>query len=65
MKFEELAKSLDPYTKVEIYESGKDRISDKVLFNGMIKDLRVYPEYVMSITPQRTSREVYLEIKVY
>lgn len=61
MKFEELLKALDPYTKVELYEVN----GDKLLFTGMIKDLKNHPDRVMSIVPQKTSREVYLEIRVY
>lgn len=61
MKFEDLVKVIDAYTKIELYEFN----GEKLLFTGAIKDLKNHPDRVMSIVPQKTSREVYLEIKVY
>lgn len=64
MRFEELANTLDPDTRVEIVEVN-NRIIERTIFNGRIKNLRTYPDYVMKIIPQSTSRENYLEIQVY
>ena len=64
LKFEDLIKTLDPDTQVEILETN-NRIIERVLFKGKIRSLKVYPDHVMKITPQSTSREVYLEIQVY
>ena len=64
MKFEDLVKTLDPDTQVEILETN-NRIIERVLFKGKIRNLKTYPDYVMRIIPQSTSREVYLEIQVY
>lgn len=64
MKFEDLAKCLDPDTQVEIIET-HNRIMERTIFKGKISGLKVYPDYVLKIVPQRTSREVYLEIQVY
>jgi hypothetical protein len=64
MKFEDLVKTLDPDTQVEILETN-NRIIERILFKGKIRSLKTYPDYVMRIIPQSTSREVYLEIQVY
>lgn len=64
MKFEELVKTLDPDTRVEIVEVN-NRIIERTIFSGRIRNLKTYPDYVMKITPQSTSRENYLEIQVY
>lgn len=64
MKFEELVKTLDPDTRVEIFEVN-NRIIERTIFSGRIKNLKTYPDYVMKIIPQSTSRENYLEIQVY
>lgn len=64
MKFEDLIKTLDPDTRVEIVELN-NRIIEKTIFNGRIKNLKTYPDRVMKIIPQSTSRENYLEIQVY
>lgn len=64
LKFEDFVKTLDPDTQVEILETN-NRIIERVLFKGKIQNLKTYPDYVMKITPQSTSREVYLEICVY
>ena len=64
MRFEDLIKTLDPDTKVEIVEINH-RIIEKNIFNGKIKNLKTYPDFVMKIIPQSTNREVYLEIQVY
>ena len=64
MKFEDLVKTLDPDTIVEILEVD-NRIIERVLFKGKIRSLKKYPDYIIKITPQSTSREVYLEIQAY
>lgn len=64
LKFEDLIKILDPDTQVEILETN-NRIIERTLFTGKIRNLKTYPDYVMKIIPQSTSREVYLEIQVY
>lgn len=64
MKFEELVNTLDPDTRVEIVEVN-NRIIERTIFNGRIRNLTTYPDYVMKIIPQSTSRENYLEIQVY
>lgn len=64
MKFEELVKTLDPDTRVEIFEIN-NRIIEKTIYSGRIRNLKNYPDYVMKIIPQSTSRENYLEIQVY
>lgn len=64
MKFEDLVKVLDPNTHVEIFETS-NRIVERTIFTGKLANLKTYPEYVMRVIPQSTSREVYLEIYVY
>ena len=64
MKFEDLIKTLDPDTQVEIVEINHN-IIERNVFNGKKKNLKTYPDFVMKIIPQSTSREVYLEIQVY
>ena len=64
MKFEELVKTLDPDTRVEIVEVN-NRIIERTIYSGRIRNLKTYPDYVMKIMPQSTSRENYLEIQVY
>lgn len=64
MKFEELVKTLDPDTRVEMVEVN-NRTIERTIFNGRIRNLKIYPDYVMKIMPQSTSRENYLEIQVY
>lgn len=64
MKFEDLIKTLDPDTRVEIFEVN-NRIIERTIFSGRIKNLKTYPDCVMKIIPQSTSRENYLEIQVY
>lgn len=59
-KFEELAKALDGYVFVEIY----DKLGD-MIFKGKLKDLKYMPDNVVKIVPQSTSREIYLEIYTY
>lgn len=64
MKFEELVKTLDPDTRVEIFEVN-NRIIEKTIYSGRIRNLKIYPDRVMKIIPQSTIRENYLEIQVY
>lgn len=60
IKFEELAKTLDPDIRVEIY----DKIGE-IIFNGKLREMKYMPDLVLRITPQSTSREIYLEIMTY
>ena len=60
MKFEELVKTLDCDMWVEVYSSLGENIHI-----GKLKDLKYYPDRVMRIVPQSTSRQLYLEIYVY
>ena len=60
VKFEELIKTLDVDTRVELY----DKVGE-LIFNGKVKDLKFMPDCVLRIIPQSTSREVYLEITTY
>lgn len=60
MKFEELVKTLDGDTWVEVYSPLGDSIH-----TGKLKDMKYYPDRVIKIIPQSTSRQVYLEITVY
>ena len=63
--FDELVKTLDPCMKVEIYVTDKNGIMDRQLYSGTLRNLKVYPDAVMKIVPQSSSREVYLEIYAY
>ena len=65
LMFEDLVKTLDPCIKVEIYVTDKNGISDRQLYSGSLRNLKVYPDAVLKIVPQTTSREVYLEIYAY
>jgi hypothetical protein len=65
LKFEDFAKTLDPSTKVEIYVSTQSGIADRLLYSGSIKNLKILPDAILKIIPQRNSREVYLEIYAY
>ena len=60
VKFEELVKTLDVDTRVEIY----DKVGE-LIFNGKVRELKFMPDFVLRIIPQSTSREVYLEITTY
>ena len=60
VKFEELVKTLDVDTRVELY----DKVGE-LIFNGKVKELKFMPDFVLRIIPQSTSREVYLEITTY
>ena len=60
VKFEELVKTLDVDTIVELY----DKVGE-LIFNGKVRDLKFMPDFVLRIIPQSTSREVYLEITTY
>ena len=60
VKFEELVKTLDVDTRVELY----DKVGE-LIFNGKVRDLKFMPDFVLRIMPQSTSREVYLEITTY
>lgn len=60
VKFEELVKTLDVDTRVELY----DKVGE-LIFNGKVRDLKFMPDFVLRIIPQSTSREVYLEITTY
>ena len=60
VKFEELVKTLDVDTRVELY----DKVGE-LIFNGKVRDLNFMPDFVLRIIPQSTSREVYLEITTY
>lgn len=60
VKFEELLKTLDVDTRVELY----DKVGE-LIFNGKVRDLKFMPDFVLRIIPQSTSREVYLEITTY
>ena len=60
VKFEELVKTLDIDTRVELY----DKVGE-LIFNGKVRDLKFMPDFVLRIIPQSTSREVYLEITTY
>ena len=61
LKFEDLYKTLDGCLRIEIYEHK----TGNLIFNGLLKDLKVMPENIMRILVERTSREAYLEIYVY
>ena len=63
--FEDLAKTLDPCIKIEIYVTDKNGIYDRQLYSGTLRNLKVYPDAVLNIVPQSNSREVYLEIYAY
>jgi hypothetical protein len=65
LMFEELVKTIDPLMRVDIFVTDRNGIVDKQLYSGTLKNLKVYPDAVMKIVPQRTSREVYLEIYAY
>ena len=60
VKFEELVKTLDVDTRVELY----DKVGE-LIFNGKVRELIFMPDFVLRIIPQSTSREVYLEITTY
>ena len=60
VKFEELVKTLDVDTRVELY----DKVGE-LIFNGKVRDLKFMPDFVLRIIPQSTSREAYLEITTY
>ena len=60
VKFEELVKTLDVDTRVELYDKGGE-----LIFNGKVRNLKFMPDFVLRIIPQSTSREVYLEITTY
>ena len=60
VKFEELVKTLDVDTRIELY----DKVGE-LIFNGKVRDLKFMPDFVLRIIPQSTSREVYLEIITY
>lgn len=60
LKFEELVKTLDVDTRVELY----DKVGE-LIFNGKVRELKFMPDFVLRIIPQSTSREVYLEITTY
>lgn len=60
VKFEELVKTLDIDTRVELY----DKVGE-LIFNGKVRELKSMPDFVLRIIPQSTSREVYLEITTY
>ena len=53
VKFEELVKTLDVDTRVELY----DKVGE-LIFNGKVKDLKFMPDFVLRIIPQSKSREV-------
>ena len=65
LMFEELIKTLDPSMRVDIFVTDRNGIFDRQLYSGALKNLKVYPDAVMKIVPQSTSREVYLEIYAY
>ena len=60
VKFDELVKTLDVDTRVELY----DKVGE-LIFNGKVRELKFMPDFVLRIIPQSTSREVYLEITTY
>ena len=60
VKFEELVKTLDVDTRVELY----DKVGE-LIFNGKVRELKFMPDFVLRIIPQSTSREEYLEITTY
>ena len=60
LKFEDFIKAIDKDIRVEIY----NKIGDP-MYNGKLRNLTYFPEFVMRISPQHTSREVYLEIYTY
>ena len=60
VKFEELVKTLDVDTRVELYNK-----VGELIFNGKVRELKFMPDFVLRIIPQSTSREVYLEITTY
>ena len=60
VKFEELVKTLDVDTRVELY----DKVGE-LIFNGKVRDWKFMPDFVLRIIPQSTSREVYVEITTY
>ena len=55
VKFEELVKTLDVDTRVELYDK-----AGELIFNGKVRELKFMPDFVLRIIPQSTSREVYL-----
>ena len=61
MKFQDFIKTLDKDIRVEIYEWE----SGDIKYNGRLRNLTYFPDKVSRIIPQRTSREIYLEIYVY
>lgn len=62
MKLEELVGIIDPLTWVEV-----SLTRDRMFFKGRFKDLKIkdFDYRVLRILPSSTSRETYLEIKVY
>lgn len=60
LRFEDVAKALDKDIRVEVY----DKIGN-LIHNGKLRDLKVMPENIIRITPQSTSREIFLEIYTY
>lgn len=60
LKFEDLVKTLDPYIRVQLSSP-----SGNIIYDGKLKDIKNYPDSVLRIIPQSTSREVYLEIYAY
>lgn len=60
VKFEDFIKTIDKDIRVEIYS----RLGE-IIHNGKISDIKYYPDNIIRIIPQSTSREVYLEIYVY
>lgn len=63
LKIEELVKTLDVFTRVEIIKTG-----DRTIFSGKVKDIKIQDLeefHIYKIMPCSTSRETYLEIDVY
>ena len=44
--FEELVKTIDPLTRVDIFVTDKNGIVDKQLYSGTLKNLKTYPDAV-------------------
>ena len=65
LKFEDLVKALDKDIRVEIYKIERSGIVENLIYNGLIKNLKEFPDCVYKLCPQRTSREIYLEIYTY
>lgn len=63
LKIDDLIKTLDVFTRIEIIKTG-----DRTIFSGKVKDVKIQDLedlHIYKIMPCSTSRETYLEIDVY